>query len=67
MTAVNGVMSNNAAGASSGASQDQSALNQGIGLVGQTTFQMLLNQLMQNTSQFQDAMQDPSMDTSDDS
>ena len=68
MTAVTGV-GNNAAGASSGASQDQgaSAVNQVVGLVGQTTFQMLFSQLQQNAAQFQDAMEDPTMDTSDDS
>jgi hypothetical protein len=39
-------------------SQDQAALNQGVGVVAETTFQMMMNQLMQTTSQFQETMQD---------
>ena len=45
-------------GGGSMSSQDQSAINQAVGVVAQSTFQMMFNQLMQTTNAFQETMQD---------
>jgi hypothetical protein len=45
-------------GTSGSNSQDQGAVNQVVGTVAESTFQMMMNQLMQTASQFQETMQD---------
>jgi hypothetical protein len=58
MDAVNSV-----SGQSGSGSQDQTAaINQGVGTIAETTFEMMFNQIMQTASQFQETMQDDSTD-----
>ena len=47
-----------AAGASGSNSQDQSAINGVVGTIAGETFQMMMNQLTQTASAFQETMQD---------
>ncbi len=54
----------NVTGSPGGSSQNQAAVNQVVGVVAETTFEMMFNQLMQTASQFQETMQDDSTDNS---
>ena len=57
MSAVDQVSGANSASGSN-SSQEQSAVNGVVGSIAGETFQMLMNQLRQTTSAFQETMQD---------
>jgi len=56
MSAIDGV--SGAAGGSSTSTQGQSQVDQAVGAMAQSMFEMMFNQLMQTTNAFQETMQD---------